>query len=49
MFRISETRSAQIAEKPTVIIDTKLYSEYFPKVILKQQEKLQFPIKGCTQ
>jgi len=37
MFHISETRSAQIAEKTTAanFIDTKLYAAYFPNVILK--------------
>lgn len=41
MFHISETRSAQTAEKTVVInfIDTKLYAEYFQKVILKTAAK----------
>lgn len=43
-----EKRPAQIAKKITMInfIDTKPHAECFPKVILRQQEKLQFRIKG---
>lgn len=51
MFHMSEKRPAQIAEKTTMtnFIDTKQHVESFPKVILRQQENLQFPIKRDTQ